>query len=326
MAKQKVMGRKVSRKVYSYSAEEAAKIVEKAMSGGWLLWIKTSSYGNRKQLAHELVDQAFDGILKDKKASERINASTKLVDHDVIREVLSPMSKAQTRARNRCLPWMHDGIYWFNESDVPEIEKYAIECEEEFRVALEEKLLPNWDKLVNEALEGSTHLTREDFPTKDMIARKFRFSHGWQKVVLPYQEGTGSKVSVLGNEFLQNERKKFIDYMKENAEKTVVVLRESFMKIMSSLTEKLNEPNAKFKDTTVEKPKEFIKRFRELNIYQDAPFESLISEVDSMLDGVFADDLRNDDKYRKAIGDVMSQVMNHFSDLPTIEFERSIEL
>ena len=110
-------------------------------------------------------------------------------------------------------------------------------------------------------------------------------------------------------------------------EDSVKLIRKMFEDSIKHLAESLKDPNKIFKKSTVEKPKVFLEEFfKTLNIYGDTPFAELAEKVRKMLDGIYAEDLRDDKEYRKDMGELVGKVVKAFDDLPMVEVERDIEL
>lgn len=308
---------KKKQNTYTVPEDQAQALIKNAMKAGWLLWIKCSAWGNRKKLAKELMEEKFGNDVN------KINATQKLLDQDVVARVTGPMNQAQTFARELALPWFHDGIYYILERDMQYLEDLLQKWEKESKAGLEE-LIERYESLKKAEFYDDPRLYNEDnYPTTDELRAKFNFRWGWQKVSLPVEEG--QELSVVSKKVVQNENKKFQEQMKELAEEGIAAVRTSFLEIITHLRDCLKDPDKKFQEATVEKPKEFLKRFASINIYGDKPFEDVSKDIGEILSGVYAEDLRDDSFYRRSIGKAMDDVVEVFEDLPTVRLERAVD-
>ena len=189
------MARRKKESVFFITDEAANKIIKNAMEAGWLLWIKTSAWGNRKMLSKELLEEKF------KEDAEAIGAVQKLLDNDEVRKVIAPMSRAQNKARNVALPWFHDGVYFIHEKDVEETEKFLVQCRNEMRAALDE-FKAKYDSLKKAQKKKHPKLYNEAFyPPVESFDYRFRIRWGWQRITLPVGDGkTG--IGVMSKEML----------------------------------------------------------------------------------------------------------------------------
>ena len=305
-------------RIYEISDAEAQEMIKRAMGAGWLLWIKTSAWGNRKKLAQELIKEKFGND------AGKINTTMKLLDAEVVGRVTSPMNRAQGKARDVALPWFHSGVYYILERDMEYLETLLKECREESNVALQE-LIERYESLkAGMEFEDTRLYNAANYPTSWELERKFNFEWGWQKITMPVAEGV--ELSVVSQQVVREENAKFRERMKVTAEEAVTAARQSFMEIISHLRDSLKDPEKVFQESTVEKPKEFLKRLPLINIYGDVPFAKLAKDIEEILDGVYAEDLRGDQEYRQAIGSVLDDVVNVFQELPMVKIERALDL
>lgn len=305
------------RKAFVISDAQAQEMISRAMQAGWLLWIKTSAWGNRRHLSDELLQEKFQDD------AEAIRAVMRLVDTKEVQKVTKPMGQAQNRARSKALPWFHEGVYFILESDVEALDAALQVCKKDMLEARTE-LVQMFPALKAQAKKDFPNLYKEEYyPDQKRLEQAFDLIWGWQKIALPVADE--SQIGIISKDVVTRENTKFQEMMKANAEQTIIAIRASFLQIISRLRDKLVDPTAKFKDRTVEKPKEFLARFKEINIFNDQPFEKMAKDIEEILDGVEGRDLRDDEEYRKEMGEVMDEVVQEFGKLPTVKIERSLE-
>lgn len=305
-------------KTFVVPEAEAQEMIKNAMEAGWLLWVKCSAWGNRKALAKELLEEKFQ------EDAGAISASKRLLNSEAVERVTSPMGIAQAKARALSRPWFHDGIYYVEERDREFLDNFFKECYEVSKENLD-WLIDNYERLKDEYREANPRLYDHDnYPSPWDLRDRFRMSWGWQKITLPM--GT-DEISVVGKEVVERENRKFQEMMKENAEVTIQLARKSFLEILTYLRNCLKDPGKTFQESTVEKPKEFLKKFAEsFNPYKDKPFESLAGDIGEILNGVYAEDLRSDDIYRQEIGKALDDVVDAFESMPVVKLERALDL
>lgn len=312
------MARKKAKNVHLISDAEARKMIERAMKAGWLLWIKCNAWGNRKKLAKDLLEEKFQ---EDAKV---ISATQRLLDPDAVKKVTGPMDAVQNEARRISKPWFHDGIYYVEQENMEYTESKLHEALVESRIGLDE-LIEKYETLkADEKKDRSNLYKEENYPTADSLRSRFRLTWGWQRITLPAGK---EDISVVGKDVVTRENAKFREMMKEAAEQGIAAMRKSFLEIIEHLRDSLRD-GTKFQESTVEKPKEFLKRMASTmsgSIYSDKPFRDMAKDIEEILDGVYAEDLRKDEVYRGAMGSAMGDVVDAFKGLPVVQLERALE-
>ena len=314
-------------KPYLISNKEATKMIENAMTNGLLLWIDCGSWGNRKKLADELSKELFG------KDQDVVRASHDLIDREEFNKVIGPMRKAQNHARKISLPWFHDAIHYIPKFQVVDgqqidmvetTDKFIQECYDEAKANLEDflKLYPGLQKDFKKKHPSIAKTIV--YPDVNVIKNKFRFRWGFVIIALP-TAGVSKGLSLMTPEMAKREEQKWMERAKEAAEWGIKKTREAFAQVLIHMRDVLMDPSRKFKESTVENPKRFLSEFGSINVWGDKPFEKMAKDAEDLLDGVYGDDLRDDDEYRKIIGDAVSDIVTEFENLPTVELERQIE-
>ena len=306
---------------YKIDNVRATQIVENAMNAGWLLWISTRAWGNRRKLAEEILREKFQDH------ADAITASQTLIDSDEVKKVTAPMQKAQSEAHKRSQKWFHKGVYFVFERDIEYLDNMLKDAQTEVRQN-REILARSFPNLKAKAKKKYPDIYREEYYINpEELVYRFDLIWGWQRISAPMsnnKEGTGSFKSI-SKDVVDRENKKFVELMKKNTEEVIAATRKSFLEIVKHLRDKLVDPDATFKQTSVEKPKEFLKQFKDINIFGDVPFAEVAKDIEYILDGMDAQDLRDDDIYRKDMGEVLQEVVEVFEDLPIVQLERALE-
>ena len=299
---------------YTIPDAEAQRMIKDAIDAGWLLWIKCSAWGNRKKLAKDLLEEKFQ------EDANAIRASQKLLDTEAVARVTRPMDMAKNEAYDLSKPWFHKGVYYFDQRNMQRMEEVLQRCSSDIQEGLD-WLVANYENLKKNFSTMNPRLYDPvNYPSADMLRSRFHLQWGWQKVSLPMGQ---SEVSVVGKEMVDRENRRFQEMMKEAVEEAIAATRRAFMKIITHLREVLNGDKV-FHQSTLEKPKEFLKNLSNVNLFGDKPFEDLAGDISEILDGVYSEDLRDDDVYRNAIGNALDDVVEAFSDLPTVKLERAV--
>lgn len=303
---------------YTIPEDRAQKMVKTAMEAGWLLWIKTGSWGNRKKIAKEVLNEKFQDDAK------AISAVHKLIDSNEVAAVTKPMSQVQSTARRLCAPWFHEGVYYIFEKDFAEMEEACRLAKEQIEESKTEFALKYPELEKKFASDNPGLYNPENYPPVEVLLDKFRFDYGWQKITVPFGE---DGIGVVSKDIVERENQKFVELMKRATEDGIAKARQEMIELLAHLKDKLVDPNSKFKDSTVEKPKVFLQRFKELiTAYEDQPSIDIIDDIEQILDGIYAGDLRDDKEYRQEIGKIMSDVVESFESLPVVKLERALDI
>ena len=304
--------------VHELSVSESEQIIKTALENGVLLWVDGGSWGNRKSLDENLLIEA-------KLPLEAVRATQNLVNKDEIGKVTVWIKKAHNWARSNSLPWFTKSVHFVPKGLVDEGIDYLEDCiihlNDSLNIFIEEK----YDDLKLSFKEKYPKLYKESYyPTKEELRRKFRLRYGFNAITLPSGNG---KVKVLTKEQMDKENQKFKEMVKQTFEESIQMIRKSFLIMVDYLCGVLKDPNKKFAESTVEKPKEFLEKFFEnMNIYGDKPFSETVKKIGDLLNGVYAEDLRDDEKYRKIMGNALNKMVGELKSLPTIKMKRDIDI
>jgi hypothetical protein len=309
------------RRSYVIDDDMAQNMIERAISLGWLLWIDCGSWGNRKKLTEDLAKQYFG---EDKGA---MGGFQRFIDMEPWNEVVLPMKQAQTQARKQSLPWMGKAIHFILQEEADALDARFEKAYKEVFRRFDEEFAPKYPEYIDKFAKEHPKLYKQimqmgGYPTVESLRARLRFRWGWAVIAPPTGSG---KAQVMGRAMAKREELKWRERMKEAGEQAVVKVREAFAEIITHLRDVLTDPGKTFQDTTVEKPKEFLQRLSSINVWGDEPFAKIAKDAEELLDGVYGQDLRDDDEYRKIIGKAVNDVVKKFEDLPVVEMERALD-
>ena len=317
---------------YRITDEAAQEIIQRAMSDGWLFYLSASAWGNRKKLSEDLKASRFGDD------TAAIRAVQDCLDRRGINEITAPQRRAREKIKESSHPWLMPGVYFVRDSRLRECIDFVEYCMQDSDAAVERYVAYN-DKIGMSMYERDQlefkrkHKVLYDhvvatggYPTPGELREKFRMWYSVYRITPPGAvDGVTAGLGVMTQDEADREKAKWREQLKQVAEYTIEQTRNAFAQIIKHLAETLSDPSKTFQETTVEKPKQFIAEFKEMNLWGDRPFEELAEKADKLLNGVYADDLRSDEDYRSTIGKAVGSIVKEFENLPTVEMERALD-
>ena len=301
--------------------ENATDLIEAAMNTGMLLWIKTKAWGNRTKISQEILDSKFGDD------AEIVRAVHDIIDPAFVRNITVWQSRAKVYALNRAMPWIHRGFFFIPDSMIEDVNEYLESCLDKIKENVQ-FLSDNIDRLYREAKVKHPELVEDAcIPSASEILSRFGLEFGWVKLVYPMGDSATSKFSVVDKKMVDRENAKFIESVKGVGEGYIRTLRKTFQEMLTHLVTVLKDPTKKFHESTIEKPKEFLRQLAEIKMpFEDVPFEEFASDLSDVLDGVYAEDVRDDPEYRDVMGVTMEKMKEEFKSLPTVTIERALDI
>jgi len=308
-------------------------MIANTLNNGVLLWIDGGAWGNSKKLSDELMQEA--GLPK-----KAVRANQDLVDRDKVREITGWIAKAHNWANLNSMPWLNKGVHFIHkdkvipqgDNEVSEVDEVMQGFQKGLHDAVDNFLMPDNERQGISDYEICKNSFKKDFPklynesyypSSEELKRKFRLRYGIQLITMP----SDGKVQVLSQERLVLEDRKYRERIKEVAEQSIVMVRQMFLEMVKKLQERLEDPNKVFKNSTVEKPKEFLETFfQSMNLFGDKPFENACKQIKDILSGVEADDLRTDEEYREVMAGVTKSIVQSIDNLPRVRMAIDFEL
>lgn len=295
----------------------AQEMIKNAMTGGMLLITRFSAWGNRKKVAEALLEEKF------KDDAKVIRAVHSIVDNEAVRAITREQDKAKAEIAKWAMAWFHDATNYIPIDRVEALDAFLTDCRNKVRTKARET---EWVNLQEQARKDHPQVLADvTFPTPDIIIGKFDIQWSWQRVIPPMGNGVGDTVTVVSKAFVDREEAKWREQVKVTGEQFIAALKQSLLEILTALKDTLST-DKKFYESTVEKPKEFIKKLLEVKFpFEDEQFKVLAKDTLSILEGVFAEDLRDDKEYRKDMGQVLEEVVDAFKALEPVQFERYVD-
>jgi hypothetical protein len=213
-----------------------------------------------------------------------------------LEQVRLVVSNARSEFYAKTLPWAQDGAriispeLWFG------LASKINALESEFKAAVEEFIL-EYPALVQQAQNDLGDLYNpNEYPTADQLRERF----SWSLSVYPLPSAQDFRVD-LGSE-VTNVLKTRIEA--ETRAAVEASMKESWQKLadkVKHMVERLDNPDAIFRDTLVTGLKDVAETARKLNVVGDTALEGTIAEVETKLLAFDPDTLRKDKTTRETV-------------------------
>ncbi len=280
---------------------------------GCLVQLETSAWTARRKVPskallhngdHDDVDPRF------------VNASKRLVDGKALSNVESIRSEARAWLYSQSLPFPLDGAVFVPADQIERIDQKLASYRERYNEAVE-AFVGDYAAL-REAAKGQlgSLYSEADYPVD--VRQRFAFS--WRFLSL----APASEAQLLNPKLVAQEREKFQQLMTSAAEAAVTELRTRFAACVDHVVDRLTPDGDKpkvFRDSLVGNLRDFLDGFASLNVCDDRELAKLVDRARATIDGVKADDLRQNDGLRdrvaSKIADVQAKLDGMLVDRPT---------
>lgn len=245
-----------------------------------------------------------DDVMKQVGNSEWVKGRKNLLDPKLISPIRSVQSEIRRKVEAVSLPFPKESVhlvpisliarvYDILEDGIKKLDEEVEKLEAQYAVAREA------------AKESLGDLFDEsDYPA----SLRNKFGVEWLYIEL---RAVG-QLAISNPVLYLREKEKFEEMMGEARALAVASLRQEFGSIVSHCVDKLTPDKDGvpriFRDSMVEKFRDFFATFGARNIFQDEQLANLIEEAKGMLDGVDANDIRGDAKLRRDVRQAMERV------------------
>jgi hypothetical protein len=259
--------------------------------------VRLSTMGNTRKVSTSQIEADADKDL--------LRVSKHLVDSAELKAIARFDGEIRRYLYNICLPF-EIGIHLLPIIALEQVEQrlrqFAIDREQ-----LVKAFLAAYPSLCLDAAKRLRGLYNPaDYPPADKVAREFGFS--WQYVSF----GVPDQLKGISPEVWEQEREKAAQRMAEASSEIQRVLRESMVKLVQHMSDRLKEgadgKPLRFKETTVSNLVEFLHNFEFRNVTDDTELQTLVGQARQLMQGVNADDLRT-------TGDLRTKVQQGISDI-----------
>ena len=278
-------------------------------SAALLVEVNISSWSARK-----LDKKVTEEVNQNKGASRSASRTNKNLLADD--EKLEAINKFAANFRNwlyaETLPWSNSGLRLIPTAKFFDFKTTMDKYKNEFEQLVSEFVTEYPNRIAAQAFKLGSMFDRNEYPQQDEIANKFKFSYCFSPV-----PEAGHFLVDLGEEMekeLKAEYEKAYEDRVNGAMKDLWVrLKDSLDKIAERLTPDESGKNKIFRDSLVDNVLDLCGMLRELNVTNDPNLEKARREVEMLLSGVVAEDLRKNDDIRKDVRSEVAAILDKFA-------------
>lgn len=278
-------------------------------SSALLVEVSVSSWSARK-LDRKVTDEVTANKSASKSAA-RVNKNLLADD-----EKLDAINKYAANFRNwlydETLPWSNSGLRLIPTAKFFDFKQTLDKYRDEFEDMVADFVAEYPNRIAAQAFKLGTMFDRSEYPDAGEIASKFKFSYCFSPV-----PEAGHFLVDLGEEMEKELRetyeKAYEDRVNSAMKDLWTRLKDSLDKIAERLTPDVDGKNKIFRDSLVDNVLNLCGMLRELNVTNDPNLEKARREVEMLLSGVVAEDLRKNDDIRKDVKSEVNAILEKFA-------------
>lgn len=271
------------------SQETLDKVTDNAkqsiMDNALCLSLELSRIGTTRKIASNSVDTGAD--------DDMIHISKEILKAPALDKIKKLDGMIRVYIASKCLPaatMFRSGIFLIPWASLEKIDARLEEFKIE-RKALVNEFVAEYDAAKTEAEQKlGPHFNPNDYPDEERV----RASFSMQTRYITFD--TPKRLKGVNPEIFAREVEKVRESVANCTEDIKNALRENLLKHVEHMFDKLSEkPDGSkkiFRDSSVNKLKEFLVDFNELNITNDQELAELVSKARSLMEGVDPDSLR----------------------------------
>lgn len=267
---------------------------------GVLVNLTTSVWGGKRKIPSSYLN-------KQDADPDFISAHKLLVDKGSIEPIEKARGAARSWLQNRSLPFPIKGVLFVPKDTIDRIDEKLQGFQDKFYETVNE-FLEKYDAVKLQAKEKLGDLYNPcDYPSD--VNSRFDFS--WNFFIMDSPDN----LSAISPALYARENSKFQLAMKNFEETAMATLRDSFAKIIGNMAEKMTGEGKSgkckvFRDSLVGNIREFIDEFEYLNVVaEDKKLERLVSIAKAAIDGISAQDLRDNKILRDGLSVSMGEIL-----------------
>lgn len=270
-------------------------------SKGCLVQLTVSKWGATKKLSHDEITSLGE---KAGKVQAWLRANKSLVDTKALKKLNGIAAEARVYLDAVCLPFPIRGMKFIPKDIIGRVDKHLEAKRSRFITAVGD-FAGRYPALREEARFYLDELFSDmDYP----MDIEGCFGMEWRFLVMD----TPENMVGISPELYEKEKAKFVATMDEAREMAVLSIRDEFGKMVWRLNDKLavgdDGEKKMFKKSTVEKFYEFFSAFEDKNIFNDEEMQGLVDTARSLLKGVDAQTVRDDDALRRHLVEGFSHI------------------
>ena len=272
--------------------------------------VKFRWFGTSKSLSSDQKSRAAESFGADGTA---ISAAKRLIDtkHDSYRALTSIKSQINKYWRDSSLPYPEAGIRLIRNNSVDAFNSSLLGYKNQLATAVVELDEHYWDLKEAARIRLGSLYDRNDYPSS--LSNEFQVAWDFPSVDAP------DYLRRLSPEIYRRECERVQSQFSNSVELATQMFQDQLAELVEHLVERLSsdesEKQKTFRDSTIENLNSFFTRFRQLNIGSDEGLSDLISQAQSVIQGVRPQQLRDNDSLRQRIATQMSAVQSSLDGL-----------
>jgi len=277
-------------------------------SSALLVEVSVSSWSARK-----LDRKVTDEVNINKGASRSASRTNKNLLADD--EKLEAINKYAANFRNwlyaETLPWSNSGLRLIPTAKFFEFKQTLDAYKTEFDTMVTDFVTDYPTRIAAQAFKLGSMFDRSEYPDQNEIAGKFKFGYCFSPV-----PEAGHFLVDLGEEMEKELKEEYAKAYEERVNSAMkdlwTRLKDSLTKIAERLTPDADGKNKIFRDSLVDNVLDLCGMLRDLNITNDPNLEQARREVEQLLSGVVADDLRKSEEIKKDVRCEVAAILEKF--------------
>lgn len=278
-------------------------------SSALLVEVSVSSWSARK-----LDKKVTEEVNVNKGASRSASRTNKnlLADDEKLEAINKYAANFRNWLYSETLPWSNSGLRLIPTAKFFDFKTTLDKYKTEFEGLVSDFVTDYPTRIAAQAFKLGSMFDRSEYPDANDIAHKFRFSYCFSPV-----PEAGHFLVDLGEEMekeLRDEYEKAYEERVNSAMKDLWTrLKDSLDKIAERLTPDEGGKNKIFRDSLVDNVLDLCGMLRDLNVTNDVNLEKARREVEMLLSGVVADDLRKSEEIRKDVKSEVDAILGKFA-------------
>ena len=278
-------------------------------SSALLVEVSISSWSARK-----LDKKVTEEVNHNKGASRSASRTNKNLLADD--EKLENINKYAANFRNwlyaETLPWSNSGLRLIPTAKFFDFKQTLDKYKSEFEGLVQDFVTEYPNRIAAQAFKLGTMFDRSEYPDAVDITNKFKFSYCFS----PVPEAGHFLVDLgeeMEKELIAEYEKAYEDRVNGAMKDLWVRLKESLDKIAERLTPDPTGKNKIFRDSLVDNVLDLCGMLNDLNVTNDPNLEKARREVEQLLGGVVAEDLRKSEEIRKDVRTEVAAILGKFA-------------
>ncbi len=216
---------------------------------------------------------------------------------------------ARTHHYFATMPWSDSGLRLLTTAMYFDYQKNITEMEQEFH-RLVADCIADWDNMIDRARDNlKTMFNIEDYPSKDEIASRYRFSVKYSPV-----PSVGDWRVDVGNEAMQYLNECHAKAQQEHIEGAYKEVWDRTYEALASMSKKLSGDKKQiFRDTLVHNVSDMVGLLEKFNITGDETMRRAKVKLEDIMFGITPDALREDDDLRLDTKSKVDALLKEFS-------------